>query len=148
MIFWLCACVFTPYRLEQAVHKYDAQTLVDFLQNGQHGYIRERAALGLAQISKKEPIPSAQKALRSCLSQKNEFDYVRGACAQTLAVWKDPQVADLIIQALPSVDEETRYWMAYALKDLDLPQARAQLSALRTDSDPLLSFAVRQWLEE
>lgn len=148
MILWLCACIFTPYRLENAVQKYDAQTLVDLLQNGQHGYIRERAALGLGVISKKEAIPSAQKALRTCLARHNEFDYVRGACAQTLSAWNDPEVISLIIQAIVQVDDETRYWMAYALKDLDGHQAKDQLNALRDDSDPLLAFAVRQWLGE
>ena len=148
MILWFCACLFTPYRLEHAVQRYDEQTLIDFLQNGTHGYMRERAAKGLLLISHNKAIPNAQKALRTCLATKTEFDYVRGACARTLAIWKDAKVVELIIQALPHVDEETRFWMADSLRHNQDPQARAQLSALRNDSDPLLSAAVRQWLEE
>lgn len=148
MILALLACALTPYRLERAVQKYDERTLIDHLQNGKYGYIRERAANGLYRVSKNTAIPQAQNALRNCLKQKNEFDYVRGACANTLAQWNDPQAAELIVQALSDVDDETRYWMAHSLRSLDSSYAQAQLHALRNDSDPILAAAVRQWLGE
>ncbi|MAA79754.1 MAG: hypothetical protein CL916_10885 [Deltaproteobacteria bacterium] len=148
MILLLLACVFTPYRLERAVQKYDERSLIDHLQNGKYGYIRERAALGLHRVSPNVTIPQAQKVLRDCVTQKNEFDYVRGECAYTLAKWNDPKVAELIVQALPDVDDETRYWMANSLRSLDNTYAQAQLYALRNDSDPILAAAVRQWLGE
>jgi HEAT repeat protein len=140
------ACFLTPYRLERAVQKFDSRALIDHLQNGRHGYIRERAAFGLHTVSPTKAIPEAQNALRSCVSLSTEFDYVRAACARTLSIWHDPKVADLIIDALPSVDAESRYWMAFSLKHLENPQAKAQLQALRNDSDPVLASSVRQWL--
>ncbi len=148
MILGLLACAFTPYRLERAVQKYDERALIDHLQNGKYGYIRERAAYGLHRVSKSTAIPQAQNALRNCVKQKNEFDYVRQACAHTLSQWNDPQVAELIVQALQDVDDETRYWMANSLRSLDSAYAQAQLHALRNDSDPILAAAVRQWLGE
>ena len=129
MIFYLLACAFTPYRLERAVQKYDERALIDHLQNGKYGYIRERAADGLYRVSPTATIPQAQNVLRDCVKQKNEFDYVREACAHTLAQWNDAQVAELIVQALPDVDDETRYWMVYSLRSLDNPYAKAQLYA-------------------
>ena len=148
MILGLLACAFTPYRLERAVQKYDERALIDHLQNGKYGYIRERAADGLYRVSPTTPIPQAQNALRNCVKKKNEFDYVRGACAHTLAQWNDPQAAELIVQALPDVNDETRYWMAHSLRSLEGAYAQAQLYALRNDSDPILAAAVRQWLGE
>ena len=148
MIFLLLACAFAPYRLERAVQKYDERALIDHLQNGKYGYIRERAASGLHRVSPSTTVPQAQKALRNCVKQKNEFDYVRAACAYTLAQWNDPQAAELIVQALSDVDDENRYWMAHSLRSLDNKYAQAQLYALRNDSDPILAAAVRQWLGE
>jgi hypothetical protein len=140
------ACFLTPYRLERAVQKFDSRALIDHLQNGKHGYIRERAALGLRTVSPTKSIPEAQNILRTCVSLKTEFDYVRVACARTLSTWNDSKVADLIIDALPNVNTESRYWMAFSLKNLENPQAKAQLQALRNDSDPILASSVRQWL--
>ena len=148
MILWLLACSLTPYRLERAVQKFDERVLIDHLQNGKYGYMRERSALGLYTVSPKKIIPQAQKALRSCLAQRNEFDYVRGACAQTLSRWNDAQAVELIVQAIAEVDDETRYWMADSLRGLEGPHAHAQLNALRNDADPILAAAIRQWLGE
>ena len=114
MILFLLACVFSPYRIEQAVQNYDRHVLIDSLQNGRFGYERERAAIGLRRISPTKPIQTAIYSLRTCLSNTKEFDYVRKECAQTLGLWNDEQLPDLVADAIQDVDEESRYWMAFS----------------------------------
>jgi len=148
MILLILACIFTPYKLEQAVQQFDQQELIDSLQNGRHGYVRERAAMGLQRISPKRQIPNALHALYACVSNKNEFDFVRKACVQTLSSWNDEKLPVLVVDAIQEVNEETRYWMAFALRARSDAQSRALLDSLKNDSDPILAYSVRQWLEE
>ena len=147
MILLLLACVFSPYRIEQAVQTFDRHVLIDSLQNGRYGYEREKAAIGLRRISPTKAIPTALYSLRTCISNKKEFDYVRKECAHTLGVWNDEQLPELVAAAIQDVDEETRYWMAFSLHQRTDSQSRALLESLKNDSDPILAYSVRQWLE-
>ena len=145
---WLWACALTPHRIERAIQNHDVVFLVDHLQNGKPSYVREYSARGLGQVSKKESIPNAIVPLQQCISSTTEYSFVRKACALTLAAWSDVNSIPLIITAMDQVDAESRYWMAYALYQMNVPQARAQLQSLRNDVDPLLALSVRQWLED
>ena len=99
-------------------------------------------------ISPQKKIDAALIPLQRCVKNKEEMGFVRKECALTLSQWKLPGISSIIIDAMMQVDPESRYWMAYALSTLDQPQAIAQLESLRNDPDPLLSIAVRQWLED
>ena len=145
---WLLGCALTPYHLENAIQNQNTIRLIDTLQNGKHSYLRERAARGLRKISPKKTIQDAEHALVQCLSSSYEQGFVRAECALTLGSWENPNAADLIIDAMKEVDVESRYWMAYALKSLPQPAARAQLNALRNDSDLFLASSVKEWLGE
>ena len=148
MILLLWGCMLAPYQLENAIHNQNTVRLIDTLQNAQHSYLRERAAKGLRKISPKKNIPDAESILIKCISSSYERDFVRTQCAQTLGAWEHPQAAELIVAAMPQVDTESRYWMAYTLSSLSQPAARAQLHALRNDSDLFLATAVKEWLGE
>ena len=147
MILFLLACVFSPYRIEQAVQNFDRRVLIDSLQNGRFGYERERAAIGLRRISPTKPIQTAIYSLRTCLSNTKELDYVRKECAQTLGVWNDEELPELIAAAIQDVDDESRYWMAFSLRMRGDSQSRALLESLKNDSDPILAYSARQWLD-
>ena len=148
MILFLLACIFSPYRLEQAVQNFDRHVLIDSLHNGKFGYEREQAAIGLRRISPTASIQQAIHSLHSCISNTKEFDYVRKECVQTLAAWKDAKLPELVVDAIKDVDEETRYWMAFSLRLRTDSQSRALLESLKNDSDPVLAYSVRQLLEE
>ena len=145
---WLWACALTPHRIERAIQNHDVVFLIDNLQNGNPSYVREYSARGLGSVAPKERIPKAIVPLQKCLSNTLEYSFVRKACALTLAKWSDQKSIPLIITAMDQVDSESRYWMAYALYQMNAPQAQSQLQSLRNDVDPLLSLSIRQWLEE
>ena len=144
----LLACGLTPHRIERAIQNHDVVFLIDNLQNGKPSYVREYSARGLGMVAPTEGVNKALIPLQKCLSNSLEYAFVRKACALTLAKWSDQNSIPLIIAAMEQVDPESRYWMAYALSVLDVPQAQSQLQSLRNDVDPLLSLSVRQWLGE
>ena len=131
--------------IKHAEQNKSAERLRLYLQNPTHSYVREQAALSLARIPKdKQSIVH----LRSCLKNTHERDYVRAACAQPLGEWK-VRAADLeMISALREVDLESAYWIAYALRKLQTPQAIAALTELKESPDFFISASSREWLGE
>lgn len=150
MIFLLASCTFSGVNLEKvqaATRNKDITMLVSYLEQGEYSYIRERAAEGMRQVPAYQGKAVAVPALRQCVRNSQEKGYVRAQCALTLGGWGIDAATDDIISSLAEVDEESRYWIAVALRGLSTPQARAQLQELANDADVYLATSVRQWLE-
>ena len=144
-----CAATVGPNLLtiQSAIQGKDVEKLVLFLEQGEFSYIRERAAEGLRQIPMEEGKKYALPSLRKCIQNQSEKGYVRAQCGLTLGGWGIDDAAQDIIEALDQVDDESRYWLAVALRGLSTPDAKAQLQELTDDPDVYLSTSVRQWLE-
>ena len=149
MIFFLLGCTgFGGKYLRNISHAEQtksAERLRIYLQHPKYSYVREQAALSLAELPKDQPsIP----ILRNCLNNSLEKDYVRAACAQPLGAWKVGASDTEMIAALEEVDLESAYWIASALKELQTPLSIAALSELREVEDFFLSASAREWLGE
>jgi HEAT repeat protein len=128
-------------RYEKATAKADAKKLARGLKY-RRSYVRERAAQGLAQVA---PTDRGTRRLLTCVDDGDERDWVRSACASTLATWQVPDAVPVIAGALGEVGAESRYWMGEALHRLGGDEARAAITGLASDPDLFVSTAAREW---
>jgi HEAT repeat protein len=127
----------------RTVAKANSKKLVKGLAH-KRGYARELAARGLASL----PSTSEGKsALVSCVERSSEHDYVRAACASTLASWKVKSADKAIISAMSDADAEARYWLAEALHRIGTREALGHLNSLTSDSDIYLATSAREWVK-
>lgn len=131
--------------IPQLAAKQKTDKLVKLLEH-KKGYARELAARQLSQVS---PTDRGKGALQACVENRDEFGYVRAACAFTLSRWKVKSADKAIIDAMEDgkVDPESRYWMAEALHALNTKAARNHLASLQSDSDIYLSASAREWVQ-
>ena len=151
MIFFMASCTavvgLNLETVQNATRNKDLDMLITHLEKGEFSYIRERAAEGLRQVPFDKAQSNAVPVLRQCVGNSAEKGFVRAQCAVTLGKWGVDEATGDIITALTQVDEESRYWLAVALRGLSTPEAKAQLQELSNDPDVYLSTSVRQWLE-
>jgi HEAT repeat protein len=107
-----------------------------------HSYVRALAAQALAS---QPPSEAATRKLLLCVPDPRERDWVRSACASTLASWQVADAVPIIASTLGDVGAEARYWMADALHRLGGTEARAALAGLASDPDLFVSTAAREW---
>lgn len=128
-------------RTEAAIEDGKAQRLTRGLR-ARHSYARALAAEGLAALPPTEP---ATRRLLACVAAPDERDWVRSACAGTLAAWRVPEAVPPIVNALGEVGAEARYWMAAALHALGGDESDAAILGLASDADLFVSTAAREW---
>jgi len=124
--------------------------LLDMIENGKYGYLREKAILQLNSVQTIDWNNTDISPLIHCVENSQEYSYIRSQCAYALATMHHLDSIPSILDAIDECDDEARYWMLLSLEKvaLDSPLARGEIAELKHDPDIFISAEAQRWLRE